>query len=346
MFKPVFIFITLVICCIFQEKLFQSTRVPPDTLRELGHALFFETALSVNGSKSCASCHDPKFAFTDGYRTSVGEYGDHVLRNAPSLLNVASRPYLTWANDTLTTLEEQMVNPMLATHPPELGMAGHEEEILLRLWNNTIYRSLFQKAFPGIAPPLTLRHVQKAIATYERGLESRSSAYDLFLSDSMQHPLSAEALAGKKLFYSKRGGCASCHNGQDFDTPESGTRFACSPLHCSEISSPPSEDNGLYLVSKKQNDYGKFRIPSLRNVGVTNPYFHDGSVNKLEEALIIHSGAVCHGTDLIKCADDRHNPVSLTTQEIRELMAFLMTLTDTMYLHNPYFQNPHTLSPE
>lgn len=152
---------------------------------ELGRHLFYDTRLSADKSMSCASCHQPDKAFTDGLSVSEGITGEKGARSAMSLANVAYLPVLTWANPQLTSLEVQALIPLFGEHPVEMGMAGKEKDLFARLQAESVYRRLFARAFPeearrGLDALYSLGTVTKAIASFQRSLLSFDSPYDRY----------------------------------------------------------------------------------------------------------------------------------------------------------------------
>lgn len=333
-------------CCKTEKK------VVDNDLAEAGHYLFFDTRLSFNNTKSCASCHDPKFAFSDGYRRSVTASGDIVLHNAPSLINSATLFYFDWADPAITSLEKQHERPLFGQHPIELGVKGNESEILEKLKKDTLYQGLLLKLFPADDYPFTFPHVISAIAAYVRTLKSSQSPYDNFIGGD-KNALSESARNGMILFSSQKLKCASCHVPPDF-TSASVTRNTDSVYYNTGLynigngNEYPAEDAGLSRVSKKQKDNGKFKTPSLRNVAVTAPYMHDGSVNSLEEVIHIYAAG---GRNILSgphSGDGRSHPVKdkrisgffITPDEEKDLINFLYALSDSTLLTNPHFTNP------
>ncbi|MBK9271391.1 MAG: di-heme enzyme [Saprospiraceae bacterium] len=318
-----------------------------NSLEELGHFLFFDPLLSANGSKSCASCHDPVFSYSDGYKHSVGLYGDHVRRNTPSLLNVSERIALSWANDTLRSLESQMLRPLFSTHPPEMGVTGHEESILYNLSQKKYYQKAFKKIFPQSDPGIQFPNIIKAIAAYQKKLNSYNSAYDRYLESKDTAQFGYREKAGMDLFFSDRLSCGNCHNGRNLDEPDRGFEYANVGLYyCEEWY--PNSDQGLFEITSDSTDIGRFRIPSLRNVALTAPYFHDGSTETLHEVIEIYArggrknekgSCVGDGRDHPNL-DPRMSEFTLTSDEKAGLIHFLFSFTDTSYLKNPYFTNP------
>lgn len=214
---------------------------------ELGRMLFFDTRLSADGTQSCASCHDPARAFTDGRAVPVGITGEVGRRNAMTLINVAYESSFTWAAD-VNSLEEQALRPILGTSPVEMGVAGHEAEVLARFTDDE---------FAG--EQRSLRGVARAIAAYERTLISGDTPFDRFVRGD-KLAMSAAAQRGLAAFESQ--GCGDCHSGFTFSSALGDARVF---------------DNGLGA--------GKFKAPTLRNITRTAPYFHDGRAGTLDDVL-------------------------------------------------------------
>ena len=320
---------------------------------ELGHQLFFDTRLSFNNTKSCASCHNPAFAFSDGYRRSITAGGEMTRRNAPSLLNVSYHHFLNWADSTVVSLEQQHRQPLFADAPPELGLGGNEEKIISRFKNNRRYSELFRVAFPEQEDPFLAKNIIEAIAAYVRLLHSFASPYDRYIAgDSLA--LTGGEKAGMNLFLSARTGCASCHPPPMFTLADRSSNpdsvFRNNGLYnIGDTGKYPVADPGLALVSGKQTDDGRFKIPSLRNVALTAPYMHDGSVGSMEEVLAIYEAGgrlINTGPD---AGDGRKHPnkdrllkgFTLTAEERLLLIDFLHALTDTTWRTDPRFRNPN-----
>ncbi len=251
---------------------------------DLGRHLFFDQRISATGTRSCATCHDPRFAFTDGYRTSPGLWGDTLRRNAPSLINIGLMPVLNWANPKLRSLEQQLEGPLFNDHPPELGLARAHSEYLKpfdRLWQemerDSMYATLFQMAFAPKNNATPLEKIATAMAAYERTLVSFNSPYDH--AQRTAQPLTpARAEQGRQLFFSQGGGCVQCHSGRLFSD---GRYHYCG--------FGDSNDKGLYETTGQLADTLHFRTPTLRNLGFTAPYFHDGRVATLPQVLKKHA---------------------------------------------------------
>ncbi len=336
--------------------------VPPDnpmTVEKvaLGRRLFFDPRLSVNGTTSCATCHAPGRAFTDGKPTPTGATGDAVVRNAMTLTNVAYRSVYTWANPVLTTLEAQALVPLTADTPLEMGFQKAPREIVERLRSNADYPTLFAAAFPDDAEPYRAETIAKTIASFERTLLSKDSPYDRALYGGDKTAMSASAMRGMALFNSERLECYHCHAGSDFTNA---TSTATSPAH----GTPHFFNNGLYNVggagtyppnapglrafTNEPRDDGKFRVPTLRNIAVTAPYMHDGSVATLGEVIDLYAAGGRNVVNGPYIGDGRTHPsksafirgFTLTPEEKADLIAFLESLTDETFLNEPRFRSP------
>lgn len=304
----------------------------PDHARQLGHYLFFDQRLSFNGTKSCSSCHDPRFAFTDGYKRSITATGEHAKRNAPTLINVVHNRYFNWA-DTATTLMQQHRGPLLGTEPVEMGAAGHESDILQALLGDTLYQRLFPRAFPGTIN-WNMDHVLSALAAYVASLQSFNAPYDCFMAGDSA-ALSPAAQRGLALFGSERLQCATCHVPPTFGADPS---LAVDRQFYNICMHNPA-DRGLFEVTGDSSDLGKFRVPTLRNLQYTAPYFHDGSAETLDDALAIFLCTSC-ATDALPGIHRQVRPIRLSTGEYNELVAFLLHLNDPTLADNPNFSDP------
>jgi len=185
--------------------------------------LFYDKRMSVNGKESCGSCHRQELAFTDGLARAEGTTGQFHPRSSMSLVNIAYARFLTWANPTLRSLEEQALIPMFGEEPVELGLKGHEQEFLAIVRSAPVYRRLFPPAFPGVRDVYAIANVTKAIAAFERTIISMHSPYDRYRWGGDSSALSDAAKRGEILFSSsERGGCFQCHGGWNFS---GGIRF-------------------------------------------------------------------------------------------------------------------------
>ncbi len=347
------LYITLLICVVLFAFAFKKPHEKGLTksnksnkLASLGHYLFFETKLSKNGIKSCASCHDPQFAFTDGYRVALSTEADLLLHNTPSILNLSNYKTLNWASPNIKNIVQQMQGPLFNKHPPEMGMSADNYNAIKNIETDPKYKTLLQQA--GVNK-LTWKIVVKCINEYVLKLNSRNAKYDKYRQGKVK--LNKEEHAGMKLFFSKKLNCTSCHAGVDFNQTKAikDNRFANIGLYnIGPQHQYTANDNGLFNTTHKASDIGKFRIPSLRNVMLTAPYFHDGSARNLEEVINLYSHAGRNITSGNYAGNGIKNPYkdkrlkifSITTKQQKQLLAFFNTLTDTSYLQNPYFILP------
>jgi cytochrome c peroxidase len=330
----------------------QPPLLPPAV--QLGRYLFYDNNLSFNQTKSCASCHDPALAFTDGYRQSSTATGDNVLHNAPSLVNVVFQKRMDWANPAITNAYQQNERPLFNEHPVELGVKNNEILILARFQNNALYQPLLAAAFPNDTV-ISFMHIRKALAAFVNSLVSANASYDKYLAgDSLA--LSPAAKNGLALFFSQQLQCASCHPPPLFSVND--TRNKISPdsiyfntglYNTGKDGAYTNNDHGLFLATGLVKDKGKFKVPSLRNVALTAPYMHDGSVADLATVLAIYqrggrlvsTGNAMGDGKLNPNKDRRITGFSVTEKQKKELLEFLYSLTDSSIRHNPSFVNPH-----
>lgn len=323
---------------------------------ELGRRLFYEKRLSVNGQQSCGSCHLQGLAFTDGKTVSVGTTGQAHPRNSMSLANVGYNSVLTWANPLMRHLEQQMLTPMFGEDPVELGMAGKENEILEMLRQDADYPNRFAAAFPDAAEPISIRTLTQAIAAFERSLISFDSPYDRYRYGRDPNAISAAAKRGERLFHSEELECFHCHGGLIFSDSIQHERlsFVEIAFHNTGLynldgrGAYPPNNTGVHEITHKPEDMGRFKAPTLRNIALTAPYMHDGSVATLEEA-IAHYAAGGRTIDAGPYAGvGSANPLKstflkgfdLTESEKQDLLAFLNSLTDETFIQNPKFSDP------
>jgi cytochrome c peroxidase len=324
---------------------------------ELGRFLFYDSNLSANRNVACATCHNPKFGFGDSLKRSIGTMGDTLHRNAQPLINVAYYNTFTWMNPVFTTLEDQMRNPLFGEAPKEMGLNDQNlPDVIHRFLSQDLYQEKFAAVFPKEA--ITIDHFIQSIAAFQRTIVSFTSPYDRFLDGDIQ-ALTSEQIMGKDLFFSEKLECSHCHNGRHLSTAYKDEEsrlgelsfFNTGMYNLDSLGSYPEPNLGLFEASLKNQDRGKFRPPTLRNVALTAPYLHDGSVASLEEIIAIYASG---GRNIIEGphqGDGRQNPnksqfikgFELTSQETQALLAFLHSLTDTTFLTEPEFQNPFGL---
>ena len=322
---------------------------------ELGRWLFYDTRLSGNNTMSCGSCHLQILAFTDGRASSIGSTGAPHPRSSMSLVNVAYASRLTWANPLLDRLEDQALTPLLGDNPVEMGMAGRDAEIAALLKSDRNYEQLAKTAFPNDENPYSVLNAIRAIAAFVRSIVSFDSAYDRFLAGDPA-AISPAAEKGMTLFFSERLECFHCHGGFNFtdstthaNTDRERVGFHNNGLYNIDQSGAYPEDNtGLFDMTGAVRDMGRFKAPSLRNIALTKPYMHDGSIATLEEVLNHYS----RGGRLTKsgetAGDGRLNPFKsefiggfdLNDSERAQLIEFLESLTDKSVLTDERWSDP------
>jgi len=268
---------------------------------ELGRRLFFDTRLSRNGERACGACHRPEFAFTDTRPRAIGATGQLHERGSMSLINVAYRRTLTWADPTVTSLERQALLPMFGERPVELGLTGHEVRVYNTVGSDPLYGRLFADAFPDAERGITTAKVTAALAAFERTIVSFRSPYDRYRFRGDERALSPAARRGMAIFASPRAGCAECHRGLNFD----GDTYPNVPVAAAH--------------GRAADDVSRFRSPTLRNVARTAPYMHDGRLLTLDEVLA---------------------PFPLSAAERAEVIAFLDALTDVDALVDSRWSDP------
>lgn len=321
---------------------------------KLGRYLFFDRRLSVNNTRSCGTCHNPEFAFTDGYKRSLGAYADLHQRNTQPVFNLAYLKYLTSADSSLHFAEQQMNNPLFSQHPVEMGVTGNEESILKKISADTLYKTLFVLAFPGQQKSITIQNIVVAISQFLYTIKSDQSPYDAYLKGD-SNALSLQAKRGMQLFFSAALKCGNCHGGFNFSTPsitnpKGDTLFFFNTglYNINDSNSYPNYDPGLYQHTRQSKDMGAFRVPTLRNLAFTAPYYHDGSAATLEEVIAAYESGgrtIARGTYK---GDGRKNiykhPLisgfSLNSQQRKDLVSFLLHLSDSSVITNPAYANP------
>lgn len=309
---------------------FPTPFVPPDNPMSsakvaLGRRLFFDPRLSVTGHYSCASCHDPRRAYTDARVRAVGATGELLPRNAMALVNVAYNLAYGWQHPEITSLETQMLQPLFNRHPVELGLDGHEQQLIDALAADARYPRQFAAAFAAGAsataksaangtPVITMSRLIKAIAAYERTLIEGRSAFDEYVFEGRHTALSPGAKRGMALFFSERLGCAGCHSGFNFSGNWRDRDGA----------------TGKASFADDGQGVGPVRVPTLRNIELTAPYMHDGRFATLD-AVLDHYQRVgmapddAHGGQ----RDTRLKAFTLNARERADLKAFLRSLTSS-----------------
>ena len=302
----------------------------------LGRRLFYETALSLDNTVSCASCHRQELAFTDGRARAVGVQQAESPRSAMSLANLLWEPMLTW-DGAATTLEAQ------ARIPIEKPVEMHQSLAagVARLQQLPAYPALFRQAFGSST--ITEANTLKALAQFERTLISSNSRYDRFRRGD-RTALSAYEQRGLVLFGThpdgnlRGGNCGDCHSG-DLQTNHT---FSNNGLDLVPA------DLGVGALTGQPTDNGKFRVPSLRNIALTAPYMHDGRFATLEQVLDHYNEHVVLNSPnidplLLNTTNDPRQQsftLDLTTTEKAQIVAFMRTLTDSTFIKDPRFAKP------
>jgi cytochrome c peroxidase len=271
----------------------------------LGRKLFFDPLLSADRTISCASCHQPALAFSDTTPRSRAIHGAETTRNAPSILNRAYGSSFFWDGRT-ASLEEAVLEPI--QNP--LEMALPLSSLIDRLRENSDYEVLFAAAFRDSTTALNLA---RSLAAYLRTIRSGDSPADRYVAGE-RSALSHDAERGFELFFGKAN-CFACH---------SGPLLSDERLHITGVS---TADRGRELFTRRIEDRGAFKVPSLRNVALTAPYMHDGSLTTLESVVDFYD----RGGGAVMGIDAELRPLGLTSEEKRSLVAFLRSLTAASY---------------
>ena len=308
---------------------------------ELGRYLFYDARMSVNGKQSCASCHKQELAFTDGRQVGVGATGESHSRGAMSLVNVAWSAALTWSNPEMRSLEKQALVPMFGEHPVELGLR-EGDGFLPILRADSKYRALFERAFPNEADRFTIANVTKALASFERSIVCARSPYDRYHYYREDDAISDSAKRGEIQFFDQRLSCFRCHGGFNFTDSTVSERSAGRPVefHNTGLYNPYSAPNvGIYEFTKRTADAGKFKAPTLRNIALTAPYMHDGSIATLDGVLDHYAAGGKNGHDHPN-KDPLIGGFTISRRDRDDLIEFLKSLTDNEVIHDPKFANP------
>ncbi len=284
---------------------------------ELGKKLFYDPILSKDGTISCASCHDPALAFSDDKEVSIGSEGLLGTRNAPSIANVAYHPYYT-REGGLPTLEMQILVPI----------QEHNEfnnNIVLIADTLSKIDSYMEMALAAYSQEPNAFVITRALSQFERSMISGQSAYDLEYNYSIEGSMTESALRGKILFESDKTSCSSCHSGFNFTNYS----FENNGLY------DEYADNGRERLTQDPSDKARFKVPSLRNVELTGPYMHDGSISSLRDVIEhYNTGGEAHQNknELIK-------PLNLDSKDKSDLLSFLNSLTDQKFITNKNLSN-------
>lgn len=317
---------------------------PPDNAftvekAALGERLFFDERLSASGTISCASCHQPGRAFSDGLEKSIGIAGQTGTRNAPSLLNAAFMTTQFW-DGRRSSLEAQVLDPFLNSKEHGLTSTAQLRSTIER---DPTYVAMFATAFGGGRGTISEHSISKALACYVRSLARGGSPFDRYYYEGDHQALNSSARRGLALFVG-RAQCASCHqigpsnatfSDQQFHglhigiwrienrLPDITLRVVAArkneqSIDSSALGDPDLAELGRFLVTLEPTDIGQFRTPSLRNVALTAPYMHDGSVPTLAQAI---------DQELYYRSTQGNRPLILTPTEKQDLLQFLRSLT-------------------
>lgn len=276
---------------------------PSPAKTALGKQLFFETRLSSDNSLSCASCHDAAKGWTNGERFATGVDGQVGGRSTPSIINVAYNKFNFW-DGRARTLEDQALGPI--ANPIEMNLPI--EDAVKKLNKINGYRTQFQKVF---GTDVTAEGMAKALASFERTVLSGDAPYDRFKAGD-EKAMSEAAQRGMKLFFSPKSQCSACH---------AGPNFSDSNFHSLEIGKKEkSKDIGRAAITKQEGDMYAFKTPGLRDIHLSAPYMHDGSLKTLEEVVEFYAKLGEIDTDN---GEILGTPLKLTAQDKKDIVQFM-----------------------
>ena len=273
---------------------------------ELGRYLYFDKRLSSDGTVSCATCHDPKYGYTDGAPVSTGIRGQKGSRSAPTVINRAFSLAQFW-DGRAATIEEQAKGPI--ANPIEMG--NTHEAAAAAIAKIQGYRPMFVKAFGS--DPVDIDRIAMAIATFERTVLSGNAPYDRYKKGD-KNAMAPEQVRGMSVFFDKAK-CDRCHENSNFTL----NAYAIIGIGMDK----PEPDLGRYVMTKDPRDWGVFKIPTLREIEHTAPYMHDGSLKTLEEVVDYYD----QGGYANKNLDANIRKLNLTDQDKKDLVAFLKALS-------------------
>ncbi|MGB1206519.1 MAG: cytochrome-c peroxidase [Chitinophagales bacterium] len=282
---------------------------------QLGKKLFYDPILSRDSSLSCASCHLPNYAFSDTTAFSSGVENAAGTRNSPSLANVAYHPYFT-REGGVPTLEMQILIPIQEHNEFDFNIVLISE----KLQADETYQQMAMEAYEQAATPFV---ITRALSTFERSLLSGNSRYDKFAFQNQENALNEIEKMGMNLFFSEKTNCSHCHSGFNF------TDYAFENNGLYEN----YEDVGRFRLTGNEDDIALFKTPSLRNISLTAPYMHDGSMSDLKtvvEHYVSGGKNHVHKNEILQ-------PLDLTIAEQEAIIAFLESLTDNNFINNKNF---------
>lgn len=285
---------------------------------ELGRKLFYEPLLSSDSTISCGSCHQQEKAFSDGKPIAEGVNNVLGLRNAPTLANVGYAPYF-FQDGGVETLEMQAQQPIFSKEEMNFSIAG----FLARIEDDETYITMSKQAYNR---PPSAYTISRALAAFQRTFMSANTRYDQYQYQGDKQALSEQELRGKELFFSERTQCASCHK------PPLFTNFQFENVGLYQHYA----DSGRARITHTPSDRGRFKVPTLRNIALTAPYMHNGSMQTLEQVVAhFNQGGVGHANQ-----SEHISPLHLTETEQSDLVAFLHTLTDSQFIENSELSAP------
>ncbi len=322
----------------------------------VGRRLFYDVRLSGNGTQSCGSCHQQALAFTDGKAQAVGSTGQVHPRGAQSLINVVYNSTLTWANPSLVTLERQMEVPLFGTTPVEMGITdANRDAVLRRILKDRWYDQRFRTAYPGLKQPITWSTVIRSIAAFQRSIIAGDSRYDRYLQGKGKLTRRPSSAARTCSWASAPNATTATAHSSSTTRPPTRAHPTEKPLfhntglyNLGGTGAFPEPNRGVFELSGKAKDMGAFKAPSLRNVAVTAPYMHDGTIPTLEAAVDHYANGGRLITDGPNAGDGRANPykdpliseIELSPSDRADLVAFLKSLTDRRVLTDKRFSDP------
>lgn len=320
----------------------------------LGDKLFHDKRFSIDGGVSCANCHDASKAFTDNLPVSVGHHGLTGTRNAPTVINAAFYKAQFW-DGREPDLEAQPKGPFV--NPVEAGLANHEP-ILQIVRTDPDYQAAFKDVFNVDGDKLTMEHVSKAIASFERSLIAGNSAFDRFYFGGDTSALNEHQQLGLQVFLGQ-GRCVSCHtieqdhalfsdsrfhnigigiNAVQDDVPRLAQAFLEAKNKGGDVdqmvlTDKKSSELGRFAVTDRFDDLGAFKTPTLRNIALTSPYMHDGSLKTLKEVVIHYNngGVTPVSAKVNDFLSGGIRPLNLTDAQIDDLVAFMESLTSAQF---------------
>lgn len=320
----------------------------------LGEKLFHDKRFSIDGTVSCANCHEASKAFTDNLPVSVGHHGLTGTRNAPTVINAAFYKSQFW-DGREPDLEAQSKGPFV--NPVEAGLPNHEP-ILRIVRSDPDYQAAFKGVFNVGGDKLTMEHVSKAIASFERSLIAGNSAFDRFYFGGDKSALNEQQQRGLQVFL-EQGRCVSCHtieqdhalfsdsrfhnigigiNAVQDDVPRLAQAFLEAKNKGGDVdkmvlTDKKSSELGRFAVTDAFNDLGAFKTPTLRNIALTAPYMHDGSLKTLKEVVVHYNNGGVTPADAIvnDFLSGGIRPLNLSDAQIDDLIAFMEALTSEQY---------------